>query len=326
MDSQQISRSVASDPLTVPTWSVVSTYLLDTSAVRAVGRTQLEQAAESHDLLLSPWSLWELASHLDEAVGQSDASESFMRQRGQVLKCRLLTLLDEPFAEHADEVGARSVVNPTRFDDRHVANEFLTALGGAQRADDFFSSTIEYPDGTPARLTDVAANIRRELQVEETRYVAHIRQIGRLLEEHVGVDRLRGETADDDLVESVLAPCRNLAAGCAGEGIDDPMLFGNVVASAFLHLAYKHQRAKMSLVAAGTADAMSVDANDFEDGAITFHVNLFGNRTLVTGDEGTRGALVSSIDALKRSVKSKGLSLPIAARVIGTAEFTAEVG
>lgn len=299
-------------------------YVLDTSAIRSLGRDRLDAAAAGGHLLgLSPWSLWELMSHLDEPVSTADAAASFKRQRGQVLKCGALTVLDEPFAEHADKVGARTLVNPTRFYDREVASQLLNVLARVETKEEFYAASIKYSDSTEGRLDGLAENVRRELEQEESRYVAHIKEIATLLNEHVGVAKLRG-ASDDDLISLALAPCWELEKRYSAEGVSEPMLLATIISSSFLHLAYKFYRARKYLLDAGALDRLEVDPNDFEDGSIAFHINLLGTRALVTGDKGTARALNDALATLRRSMANHNLVFPISARVLNAGEFVAE--
>ena len=227
------------------------------------------------------------------------------------------------FAEHADSVGARTLVNPTRFYDREVASQLLNVLANVQTKEEFYASSIKYPDKTEGRLDDLAANVRRELEEEESRYVAHIKAIATLLSEHVGVEKLRGAT-DDDIMNLALAPCWDLEKRYSAEGVSEPMLLAAIISSSFLHLAYKFYRARKYLLDAGAVDRLEVDPNDFEDGAIAFHINLLGTRTLVTGDKGTARALNEAVATLRRSMASHNLDFPIGARVLNAGEFAAE--
>ena len=75
------------------------TYILDTSAIRALSREKLQALAKLQSVGVSPVTFYELMCHLDE----TDEKKDFGRQRGQVLKCGLVPMLPDPFAYHAHE-------------------------------------------------------------------------------------------------------------------------------------------------------------------------------------------------------------------------------
>ena len=304
---------------------IMTSYIFDTSAIRGTSGSVLEKAAGRHDLRMSPWSFWELVCHLDESLKKVvDEEERFRRQRGQVLKCRHLGVLDEPFAEHAVVVGAGGLVNETRFDDRLIVEQILAALDGSSSQEEFYERTVSYPTGEKGRLEDLAANVRSELDVEESRYVKHVLELANKLDGAFGLTGLRG-LSHDDYVQAVVTPCRNLTEQYASEGVADPILLGRVIDSLYLHMAYKFGRARSYLLRAGAVAKIVADPNDFEDGAIALHIGLSGNRVLVTGDTGTMTALDDGLTALAQSSKRKGVSVPISCRVIGPVEFAREV-
>jgi hypothetical protein len=300
-------------------------YVLDTSAIRAVRRADLEAAAARHEVRMSPWSFWELASHLDEEVKRAkDPAESFLRQRGQVLKCELLRVLDEPFAEHAADVGALELVNPSRLEERLMVPEVLRKLKAAETIETFYGSRVTFPTGDEAPLTDLANNVRRELDAEESRYVEHIRGLVKLLATTFGAANVKS-LADDEYVNTAIAPCRNLAERYVQEGVGDADILPKLIDSLYLHLAYKLGRARKSLVdAAGIPEDVKIDPNDFEDGAISLHIRLFGGRVLVTGDEGTARELTAALEILARSSEARGVPISITCRIIGHEKFVRE--
>jgi len=216
------------------------------------------------------------------------------------------------------------LVNATRFDDKLIIQQILPALEGSSSQQDFYERTVTYPSGETGRLEDLAANVRRELDVEESRYVKHVLELAGKLDETFGLAGLE-PLNDDDRVQAIVAPCRNLTDQYASEGVADPILLGRVIDSLYLHMAYKFGRARSYLLRAGAVAEIAADPNDFEDGAIALHISLTGDRVLVTGDTGTVNALNEGLTALAQSSKQKGVPVPISCRVISPAEFAPEV-
>src|SRR5690349_10288170 len=110
-------------------------YLFDTSAARSVGRARLDAArTKGFELLLSPITFWELACHLGD--------EPFVRPRGNVLKGRLFTVLHDPLAELAADIGYPEAANRTRFDDQEAVVAILGELEQANSYADLASRCV----------------------------------------------------------------------------------------------------------------------------------------------------------------------------------------
>ncbi|XXY13604.1 hypothetical protein WME88_35660 [Sorangium sp. So ce216] len=272
-------------------------YVLDTSAVRSLAGKELSQASAIASLSMSPVSFWELVCHLDEAVKKDTPERSYLRQRGQVLKCKTLQLLDDPYAFHASKIGAPQVVNTARFDDRYVIPQVLQHLEAVQDIDALYSCTVTYPSGDVARVHDIAANARRVLDAEEKNYEAHVRGLGALLEKEIGPATLRSLTnAEFAYLASISVP--GLARDYQAKVASDPQLVGRVLASLYAALGYKLARAKAALLKSGASATMSIDPNDMEDGEICLHLDLTDELALVTGDDGTVAALTEAFKAI----------------------------
>src|SRR6266508_328659 len=73
------------------------TYLLDTSAFRALPAGQLATASGIARLMVSPFCFWELLTHLEE-------DEQFLRIKGNLMKFRHVAVLDDPRAAIEREI------------------------------------------------------------------------------------------------------------------------------------------------------------------------------------------------------------------------------
>lgn len=301
-------------------------YVLDTSAIQGISRERLERAAQTATLKMCPLSFWELASHLDEVVGEDAPESSFRKRRGQVLKCRVLGLLDDPFAEHAVAVGAEALVNPSRFEDRLVIPQVLDALDACETLADFSARTVEYPSGERAGLKDLGVNARRVLAQDEEAYRDHVRRIAETLSTQLGIDRVR-TLSDDDFVKLTFAASKELEKRYQDDGVATEQLSALVASSVYLHAGYKLARATKALISAGgNLNGLAIDSNDFEDGAIVLHIGLVSNRTLVTSDLGAIKALERATGALRRSSEASGLAVPTFCGIVDATRFLQEVG
>jgi hypothetical protein len=153
----------------------VMRIILDTSAVRFLSRNKLDELAKvySCDLMMSPVSFYELLSHIDDC--DRDGMQLFDRVRGNILKCKLLKLLDDPFYEVASELSIKNI-NQTRTDDRKMIPKILDALDKSKTLDDFYKKYIKYDDGRIAAIAGVGKRIKEELEKHEKEYKCYIKR------------------------------------------------------------------------------------------------------------------------------------------------------
>jgi hypothetical protein len=112
-----------------------NTYLLDTSAFRALSAAQLEAASQESSLLVSPFCFWELLTHLED-------SGQFARVKGNLMKFRHIRVLDDPRAW-----VERSVVLPSdpvheNVPDDELVYATLAALRDSDSVADFYQKYV----------------------------------------------------------------------------------------------------------------------------------------------------------------------------------------
>jgi len=78
-------------------------YVFDTSSLISTGRKYLEVASDKADLCISTISIYELLCHIDE---DESGEDTFSRRKGNLLKCQIPRILNDPFADHTILVGA----------------------------------------------------------------------------------------------------------------------------------------------------------------------------------------------------------------------------
>jgi len=295
-------------------------YILDTSALKGIGKSRLEVAKQNHDLAISPLTFYELLCHLDETHG----GKTFERQRGYVMKCTIPRILHDPFAYHAIAVGAEHVTNESRFEEPNTISQLLMNLGNASDLNAFYSSTVKFSNGDVGRCRDIADNVRRVLKAEEDRYTAQLILIS---------TEVQGEFSDcatvglspQQLASLIAASLKKMIADYrTKDGIIDDYLATKVTSSMYMHLGYQVARVVEYLQNAregGTT--FNPDPNDCEDSYITMYLELFNRDALVTGDTGTLNALKATKDAFLSVFDG---SLQIESRVLSNEDFVAEIG
>lgn len=112
------------------------TYLLDTSAFRALSVAQLTAAA-SRDarLVVSPFCFWELLTHLED-------DGEFARVRGNLMKFRHVQAVDDPRASIEREIVGPDDSVHERVEDSDLIYGTLAALRASASIADFYGKQI----------------------------------------------------------------------------------------------------------------------------------------------------------------------------------------
>jgi hypothetical protein len=286
------------------------TYPLDTSALQAIpGRTLVQCREAGIDARVSPVSFWELLCHLDEG--------DYARKRGNLRKCHLVPILDEPFAAHGHAVGAGETVNRSRIEEPVVIQQLLNHLNSCSTLDEFYASEVTYDDGRVGLVSGCSARARDRLRADEDRFV----QILHGLEAEVlsfFPAASGGVLSDADFVWMI----RALAEGLAGryrdeDGISSAELSTRVFDSIFAHSGLMLARVLDRLRRGAAA---MYDRNDTEDAYIAFHLDLTRPWTLVTADQGVLSGVNRAHDALRAAEGVEGES-----RVMSVEQFIREI-
>jgi predicted nucleic acid-binding protein len=294
-------------------------YILDTSALRGISRSTLEEAKRNHDLAISPLTFYELLCHLDE----DGKGMSFARQRGNVMKCQVPRILYDPFAHHAIDVGAEHVTNPSRFEDPDMIAQLLKNLDSAQSLEAFYATTATYPDGQKGDCRDISARAREVLDVEQNRYVQHLGEIKRWLVK-ISPSCASVGIPSQEMAEYINLLLRKMAEGYKDEcGIMDESLLMKVYSSIYMHIGYKLFRTVHYMrTAHDSGNTFTPNPNDCEDSYIIMHLALFSHNVLVTDDKGTLDALGDTRAAFSHFFGNRA---QIESRVLSKDEFLAEI-
>lgn len=279
-------------------------YILDTCALQSIERPTLELILKKIDIAICPLTFYELLCHLDE----TKKGKNFDRQKGNVLKCKIPRILQDPFASYTITVGAEKDTNPSRFEEPVVIKQILEKLEKAENLDEFYYETIVFPDGTNGFCNDVAQRCRQVLEREEQRYLKLLYSLKDMLKyecdnkdsefSHINISSKRFEALISKFVNHLTT------AHSEEDDIFDKDLLSKVNSSMYLFFGYVTARVIEYIeVSVSKNIGFKPDKNDCEDAFITLHLQLLREDTLVTNDSGTTKTLEWIIKTLRENQK-----------------------
>lgn len=261
-------------------------YILDTSAIRGISGAKLKAAATKFEIAVSTLSVLELASHLNDSSDET----TYLRARGNLLKCQIARVLDDPFWLLSQRT--QSSANPTRKEDKFVLEQLMAAAEQSQTLAELKTKTLSYPDGAVASCDDIGKNIAEILKEEEDSFVTHIESLPNLAKLDPSLN------GKHKLTSAVLFGQMTAATQSLAAGVDRNIQARTFLATApyfgyLLHRLYHYanccQPGEVTL---------PIDRNDCEDAYISLSLELNAGDTLVTNDSGTLAALRSTIALL----------------------------
>jgi hypothetical protein len=239
-----------------------------------------------------------------------------------LLKCKLMSILDDPFAAFATSIGVAKAAHATRFEDRMVLPQLIEQLERSADLTQFYGRLVKFPNGESGRLNDVAGGARSALKEEEDRYVNHVRTICEQLVCNNGQEkywRPLSPSSYAGIIGNVTTGLTNMYS--VGK-FEDANLRHRIIASTFLYAGYCVARADEYLTKAkGNIAALGIKRNDAEDSAMCLHLNLFEPCTFVTDDKGTIRAVKRALCRLKQHLSDQSVIVDIRFRIINTLEF-----
>lgn len=294
-------------------------YILDTSALRGIGKDKLIKIKTLYDIAISPISFYELLCHLDEGRGE----DSFVRKKGQIMKCAIPRILHDPFAYHAISIGAMHVANTTRFEDSTIVAKLLLNLEQATSLKEFYASSVVYPNGEKAQCSDIAKNCRDVFDDETRKYLQHLDIIRKNILKFFPDCPQNGLTTSE-LSSTIKGTINQLISEYrTKDKITDELLPLRVVSSIYMNKGYTISRViKYMQKAHNSGTDFIPDPNDCEDSYISMYLELFKCHTLVTDDDGTLIALNETRKAFQESFDN---SLKIKSQVLSKNEFINEI-
>ena len=145
-------------------------YLLDTSAFRAVPAARLGAVSQETRLLVSPFCFWELLTHLEDE-GQFD------RVKGNLMKFRHVSVLDDPLASIERDVVLRGDAVHERPDDSELIYATLAALRDSASLSEFYAKHIRDDQNQVHRIAGCVARVRDVLKTEEQLFQEYVTKL-----------------------------------------------------------------------------------------------------------------------------------------------------
>lgn len=278
------------------------TYLLDTSAFRALSVARLRAAAQVGRLVVSPFCFWELLTHLE------DGGE-FARVKGNLMKVRHVEVLDDPRAAIEREIVRPGDSVHERAQDSDVIYATLAALRASGSLPDLYEKQIRDGNGHVRRIEECVSRAREILKREEQRFQEYLNQIIAAIRSG-GVSLATSADVHQGTLDVINAWWIQL-----GERVDPSAETRERFARReYVYSAYIVHRASDYLERGATC----VDPNDFEDAGFCRHLWLDADVVTVTADTALHRCLERTF-ALLNGLDDNSCHTRL--RVCGLAEF-----
>jgi hypothetical protein len=141
---------------------VKRSFLIDTSVLRRVPSRRLEAVAGVPDVAVSPYTVWELLTHLGDA--------DFDRAKGTLMKLRHVRILDDPRASIEKLVTKSSDRIHARVPDNDLAYAMLAALRDSSSVPEFYGVHIRDENGEVRQVSGCIQRLREIMATEEQRF------------------------------------------------------------------------------------------------------------------------------------------------------------
>ena len=257
-------------------------YILDTSAFRAISAATLAAASQEARLLVSPFCFWELLTHLEDE-GQFD------RVKGNLMKFRHVSVLDDPWASVERDVVLPSDAVLERPEDCEIVYAILAELRDCASVPQFYTKHIRHSrhqtreiGGCVARAGDVLKAEEQQFQEYVTKIMAVVRD--GLVSLATPADRHRGTL---QIVDAWWIQLGNRVD--RSELVRERLEKRTYVFSSYvLHLAADYLKRRST----------NVDRNDFEDAKFCQHLALGADMAAVTADVALQRCLQDTLAVL----------------------------
>lgn len=258
---------------------MATSYLVDTSVLRGASSAALDAIATLTELVVSPYSVWELLSHLD-------ASE-FDRVKGNLMKVRYVRILEAPRPALEKLVCAPSDPVHDHVLDSDLAYAMLAALRRSCSLRDFYRMQIRDERGDVRQIDGCVDRLRDILATDEQRFAALMSGI---------VSGI--QTAQISMATSAdrHAAALSVLFGLwqqLGDRVAGPKPTEAFIRAAYVHAGYLVHRA------IELSQGRARDPNDFEDSEISLHLPIGSGWSLVTADKSFRRVVADSLRTWK---------------------------
>lgn len=267
--------------------SMVSQVVVDASAFYRLGLDELEAVAARATVLVSPVSLCEILSHLDEpGCGDEGGRGAERVRRDRLHKCDLLQTLCDQLAECAPFAGLSGALDELR--------EGVVSAGATAR-------------------------VRRALDEARRAWArASLDFCGSLVAE-LGVEHALS-LSGPEFVRFAASSVRALVRQARDLGVEVPAFEGAVFSSVYPFAGYRLARAQDHL-RRSVGREPAPDPDDMEDAYLCRHLDLLEPRALVTADPGARAALDRALEQLATASAQVGAEVVTLARAMSVDEL-----
>lgn len=296
-------------------------FLLDTSAFHRLELAELRGLGLHAKLLVSPLTVYQILCHLDAPLRADEPVEKTVPvHQSRLVKCGLLRLLEDPFAEHDLLDGGGALLSQTRYEDRQLLPQLFQLMTQAATLEDFFQATVSHPGGDREPVRQLASRARAVIDEAEREHVAHSRSLCEGLLARFGLARALA-LSPTEFVKVASEEVPGLSKRCAELGVRHAALAGEMFSSLYPYAGYRLARAQDHLKATGGNGAIALPANDMEDAYLCLHLNLLQPTVLVTADTATRAALDRALADLAIAAKDLGAEIVARTRVMSPEEL-----
>jgi hypothetical protein len=294
-------------------------YLLDTSVVRAVSTALLKQArAHGLRLLLSPISVWEMLAHFEDGKTQFERCRAWMRQAS------CCEVIEHPDAEIREAIGVAPYIPQEAriaWQERVGACAIIEIFSEATSADDVHGRLKSFPGNADrtASCGDVVRQALERLKKQHAGIVMPVLEAFKAEFRRLGRDpRNEPVISDREFFDHVKREVIRIAGTADTPTI--PQAEARIFEYAFARIGHGLETALRLLRTGG-----KLDLNDYGDALICNHIDLAGERILVTGDTRVHDASSRAEARLRRYVKEHGVRTRVSELVIDRSEFEARI-
>jgi len=240
---------------------------------------------DRNPLHASPYSFWEIVSHLDE-------TQRFDYFKTLLMKFNYLQILDDPHAEMDKELLIEDRAVQRRVPDGELIRPILGVLQGSDSLQSFYSAyTVRDSRGDSRQIRECAIRTRETLEEREGEYTRFVQKIIDALG-HEELARIRDRAHHQLILDLIIGEVEKFKRrGVSGAG--DPFT-EKVISNTYIYYAYIFHRALSYLTRVGS----KLDVNDYEDANICLHLRLDTPYCIITNDRGMRDALCQTIALL----------------------------
>jgi hypothetical protein len=262
-------------------------HILDTSAIRGLGKERLRAIGKRIPLAVSPYTVLELLSHLSEG--------EFLRFKAEISKLDDIDILRFPQTElPMQQASSRAMLNWVS-----LRNSIPVILMCAKKSDSYSSfASTSVPFGNAhsrLSLSDFASRVTEDLATLKKDYMVFIDEI---INDLSSYDDSSLNTPDEQRfvahVKEAMRPSFEALRKIDPE-IDEASYYDRL----YPHFSFLMRRALGYAQKRRDAPSKKIDTNDYVDAYLCLHLDLQKPCVLVTQDRDLRLDLSWTLDAIR---------------------------